>query len=97
MRAMGPGAASLQRRRPCRGPAELAPDVRMLNPGTNDAIIGRDDVVAALRAVEAACDQFRHTHLLVDPAPGKHPLFAMVFEAQIGEKTAARCRPGRGR
>jgi hypothetical protein len=36
----------------------------MLIPASNDAILGRDEVVAGLRAVEAACDKFRHTHLL---------------------------------
>ncbi len=34
---------------------ELAPGVRMLNPASDDAILGRDQVAAALRAVEAAC------------------------------------------
>ena len=68
--------------------AELAPDVVMLNPATDDPVVGRDAVAGALAAVEAACDAFRHTHLLVgernDQAP---PLYGLVFEARIGEAT----------
>lgn len=65
--------------------SELAPNVVMLNPATDDPVVGKDGVVAALCAVEAACDEFRHTHLLVDNATGATPLFGLVFEARVGD------------
>jgi len=65
---------------------ELAPDVRMLNPASDDPILGRDAVADALRAIEAACDEFRHTNLLADLAGSNRQLFALVFEARIGDK-----------
>jgi hypothetical protein len=58
----------------------------MLNPATDDPIVGPHAVGAALRAVEAACDEFRHTHLLTSSA-GEAPLFGLVFEAKVGEAT----------
>ena len=67
--------------------AELAPDVVMLNPATDDPIIGKDAVAAALRAVEAACDAFRHTHLLAEQNGGPTPLYGLVFEATVGDAT----------
>jgi len=39
--------------------AELAADVVMLNPASDEAVNGRDAVAAALRGVDAACDEFR--------------------------------------
>jgi len=66
---------------------QLAPNVLMLNPATDDPVVGKDAVATALRAVEAACDAFRHTHLLADTSPGRNPLFGLVFEAQIGDAT----------
>lgn len=63
--------------------AELAPDVVMLNPGSEEPVSGRDAVAAALRAVDAACDEFSHTHLLVDTST-ERPLYALVFEARVG-------------
>jgi limonene-1,2-epoxide hydrolase len=65
--------------------AELAPDVVMLNPATDEALSGRDAVAAALHAVATACDEFHHTHLLVDTANGERPLYGLVFEARIGD------------
>ncbi len=65
--------------------AELSPDVVMLNPATDDPVVGRDAVADALRAVEAACDQFQHTHLLADASSDCAALFGLVFEARIGE------------
>jgi hypothetical protein len=62
---------------------QLADDVVMLNPATDDPVVGKEAVGAALRAVEEACDEFRHTHLLVDTSAG--PLFGLVFEAKIGD------------
>lgn len=59
----------------------------MLNPATDDPVVGRDAVAAALRAVEAACDEFRHTHLLADTSSGQTPLFGLVFEATVGDAT----------
>ena len=38
--------------------AELAADVVMLNPATDDPIVGKAAVAGALGAVEAACDEF---------------------------------------
>lgn len=65
---------------------ELADDVVMLNPATDDPIVGKEAVSAALRAVEAACDQFRHTHLLAERDPSEEvPLYGLVFEAKVGE------------
>jgi hypothetical protein len=69
------------------GVAELAPDVVMLNPATDDPIVGRDAVAVALRAVEGACDEFRHTQLLAEAAPEKPRLFGLVFEAKVGQHT----------
>lgn len=66
---------------------ELAPDVVMRNPATDDPVAGSDAVAAALRAVEAACDEFRHTHLLVDTASSVGPLYGLVFEARVGDAT----------
>lgn len=65
--------------------AELAPDVVMLNPASDERVNGRDAVTAALRAVDAACDEFSHTHLLVDTATDKGPLYGLVFEARVGD------------
>lgn len=67
--------------------AELAPDVVMLNPASDDPVVGREAVAAALRAVDAACDEFRHTHLLVEKSAGPASLFGLVFEAKVGETT----------
>ncbi|HWE10353.1 MAG TPA: nuclear transport factor 2 family protein [Solirubrobacteraceae bacterium] len=66
---------------------QLSRDVVMLNPASDDPITGRDAVAVALRAVEAACDEFRHTHLLADPSGGQRPLFGLVFEARVGDAT----------
>lgn len=67
--------------------AELAPDVVMLNPATDDPVVGKDAVAAALRAVDAACDEFRHTHLLEEKSTGAAALFGLVFEASVGDST----------
>lgn len=67
--------------------SELAPDVIMLNPATDDPVVGKDAVAAALQAVDAACDEFRHTHLLVETPTGQAPLFGLVFEAKVGDST----------
>lgn len=64
---------------------QMAPDIVMLNPATDDPVVGKEAVAAALRAVETACDEFRHTHLLSDTSPGQTPLFGLVFEARIGD------------
>jgi hypothetical protein len=63
---------------------ELAPDVVMRNPATEDLVVGSEAVAAGLRAVEAACDEFRHTHLLLDSSSSGEPLFGLVFEARVG-------------
>jgi len=65
--------------------AELSPDVVMLNPATDDPLVGQEAVADALRSVEAACDQFEHTHLLADVSSDRASLFGLVFEARIGE------------
>jgi hypothetical protein len=65
--------------------SELAADVVMHNPATDDPVVGKDAVAAGLRAVEAACDEFRHTHLLMDTSSDGKPLFGIVFEAKIGD------------
>lgn len=67
--------------------SELAPDVVMLNPATDDPVVGKDAVAAALRAVETACDEFRHTHLLVEMPTSEASLFGLVFEAKVGDST----------
>ncbi len=67
--------------------AELATDVVMLNPATDDPLVGHEAVAGALRAVEEACDEFRHTHLLADPSVSDPTLFGLVFEAKVGEET----------
>lgn len=67
--------------------AELAPDVVMLNPGNNDAVVGREQVARALRAVATACDEFRHVRLLSSQSSGETPLFGLVFEASVGDET----------
>jgi hypothetical protein len=65
--------------------AELAIDVVMQNPATDDPVIGREAVAASLRAVEMACDEFMHTHLLSGLEPPGSRLYALVFVAKIGE------------
>jgi hypothetical protein len=65
--------------------SELAPDVVMHNPATDDPVVGKDVVAAGLRAVEAACDEFRHTRLLRERSSRGKPLFGLVFEARIGD------------
>lgn len=60
----------------------------MLNPVTDDEVVGQEAVAAGLRAVESACDEFRHTHLLADArGAGNTRLFGLVFEAKVGEET----------
>jgi hypothetical protein len=65
--------------------AELAPHVVMLNPVIDEAVSGGDAVAAALHAVAAACDEFRHTHLLANTVRDQRPLYGLVFEARIGD------------
>jgi hypothetical protein len=65
--------------------SELAFDAVMLNPATDEPVSGREAIAAALRAVEAACDEFRHTRLLVDASGGSTPIFGLVFEAVVGD------------
>lgn len=65
--------------------AELATDVVLLNPASDEAVYGTDAVTATLRGVDAACDEFRHTRLLVDTAHDAKPLYALVFEARVGD------------
>jgi hypothetical protein len=65
--------------------SELALDVVMLNPVTDDPVSGREPVAAALRAVEAACDEFRHTHVLTAESTDQPALYGLVFEARVGE------------
>jgi hypothetical protein len=67
--------------------AELASGVRMFNPATDNPVVGKDSVAGALRAVELACDEFRHTHLLWDGEAGEATLFGLVFEAKVGDET----------
>lgn len=67
--------------------AELADDVVMLNPATDEPVVGRDAVAAALRAVDTACDEFRHTDLLEARAGDEPHLFALVFQAKVGDST----------
>lgn len=66
---------------------QLADDVVMLNPAADDPVVGKEAVGAALRAVEEACDEFRHTHLLVNSSTDQTPLFGLLFEARIGDQT----------
>lgn len=70
--------------------AELARDVVLLNPASDDPVVGRGSVTIALRAVESACDEFRHTHLLVDSMNGARSLFGLVFEARVGDTALRR-------
>lgn len=65
--------------------AELSPDVVMLNPANDDPVVGQAAVADALRAVDAACDQFQHTHLLADRSSNRASLYGLVFEATVGE------------
>lgn len=67
--------------------SELAAEVVMLNPGTDDPVVGREAVAGALRAVEAGCDEFRHTHLMASQGAGEQRLFGLVFEAKVGDQT----------
>jgi hypothetical protein len=65
--------------------AEMAPDVEMRTPATDDPVIGRDAVSAALRGVQQACDEFVHTQLLEPAADSTDRVYALVFEARIGD------------
>jgi hypothetical protein len=58
---------------------------RPAQPVSDEAVNGRDAVAAALRGVDAACDEFRHTHLLVDTACNERPLCGLVSEARVGD------------
>ena len=62
-------------------------DVVMLNPATDDPVVGQQSDAGALRAVDAACDEFQHTHLLSGEHAGETPLFGLVFEARVGDET----------
>ncbi len=87
----------LSRTRHERWVSELAPDVAMLNPATDDPVVGKEAVASALAAVEAACDDFRHTHLLSDSSSSHKPLFGLVFVARVGDPTLRGRRPHRAR
>jgi hypothetical protein len=65
--------------------AELSPDVVMLNPATDDPVVGHEAVADALRAVEGACDEFQHTHLLAELSSDRTSLYGLVFEARVGD------------
>lgn len=71
----------------CAAASELAANVVMLNPATDDPVVGQQSVADALRVVEAACDEFRHTYLLSDQRADGTPLFGLVFEAKVGDQT----------
>jgi hypothetical protein len=65
--------------------AEMAPEVVMRNPASDEPVIGPDAVLASLRAVQQACDTFEHRQLL-EPAPDSTDrVYGLVFEATIGE------------
>ena len=66
---------------------ELADDVILLTPRSDDPVVGREAAGAFLRAVEGTCDEFRHTHVLVGGAADQSSLIALVFEARVGEQT----------
>lgn len=40
-----------------------------------------------MRSVDAACDEFQHTHLLRDVSRDDALLFGLVFSARIGDAT----------
>ena len=65
--------------------AELSPEVVMLNPANDDPVVGQAAVADALRAVEAACDRFQHTHLLADTSSDRATLYGLVFEMTVGD------------
>lgn len=44
-------------------------------------------MAGALRAVERACDEFRHTHLLANTTGSGPALYGLVFEAKVGTAT----------
>lgn len=67
--------------------SELASHVVMLNPATDDPVVGQAAVAAALRSVQTACDEFRHTHLLAGAGDDEVALFGLVFEASVGGDT----------
>ena len=67
--------------------AELADDVILLTPRSDDPVVGQEAAGAFLRAVERVCDEFRHTHVLVGGTADQSPLIALVFEASVGEQT----------
>lgn len=66
--------------------AELAEDVILLTPRSDEPIVGRQAAGDLLRAVEGACDEFRHTHVLVSEGADQTPLIALVYEARIGDE-----------
>ena len=70
-----------------RAAAELAKDVVMLNPATDSPLVGQEAVAEALRVVEEACGEFRHTHLLADTSASDPTVFGLVFEARVGEES----------
>lgn len=62
----------------------MATDVVMLNPATDDPLVGRQAVAEALGVVAEACDEFRHAHLLADTSASDPTVFGLVFEARVG-------------
>jgi hypothetical protein len=59
----------------------------MLSPANDDPVVGQAVVADPPRAVEAACDQFQHTHLLVDTSSDGASVYGLVFEATVGYAT----------
>ena len=59
----------------------------MYSVSSDNPVVGSETDAAALRAVEASCDEFRHTHLLADSSSSSsgEPLFGLAFEARIGD------------
>lgn len=67
--------------------AELSPDGGDAEPANDDPVVGQTAVADAIRAVEAACDQFQHTHLLADTSGDRASVYGLGFEAMVGEST----------
>ena len=57
----------------------------MLNPATDDAVVGREAVAAALRGSTRRATS--SPHLLAEISDDDGKLYGLVFEAKVGEAT----------
>ncbi len=65
-----------------RAAAEMAPDIRMFNPMSDQPLVGRQAVTEALIALDTVFDQFRHVDVLTNE---NGTASGLRFQANVGE------------